>query len=74
MEQGKGSTHTRPGRYERIYYRQATRQRSVHHRKVEYGLVEHLNSDLAISIAHNADRIQEIHELDQSGSPQETEF
>ena len=84
MEQGKGSTQTRKGKYlnwnERVLIegflkagmsesniaKQLERDRRTINREVERGLVEHLNSDLTTLVAYNADRAQDVHDLNAS--------
>jgi IS30 family transposase len=84
MEQEKGSTQTRKGKYlnwnERILIegflkagmsesniaKELERDRRTINREVERGLVEHLNSDLTTLVAYNADRAQDVHELNAS--------
>ena len=84
MEQGKGSTQTRKGKYlnwnERILIegflkagmsesniaKELERDRRTINREVERGLVEHLNSDLTTLVAYNADRAQDVQDLNAS--------
>lgn len=46
--------------------RQLERNYSTIRREVEQGMVEHLNSDLTTSMVYNADRSQDIHDLNAS--------
>jgi IS30 family transposase len=84
MEQEKGSTQTRKGKYlnwnERILIegflkagmsesniaKELERDRRTINREVERGLVEHLNSDLTTLVMYNADRAQDVHDLNAS--------
>ncbi len=46
--------------------KELARDRRTINREVERGLVEHLNSDLTTHVAHNADRAQDVHDLNAS--------
>lgn len=51
--------------------RQLERDYSTIRREIAYGTVEHLNSDLTVSMVYNADRAQDVHDLNASakGAP-----
>ena len=79
MEQGKGSAPTRKGKYlnwierflkagqsESNIAKQLGRDRRTINREVKRGEVEPLNSDLTTRVAYNADRAQDVHDLNAS--------
>ncbi|MEI6892136.1 MAG: helix-turn-helix domain-containing protein [Pontiella sp.] len=56
----------REGMSESNIAKELARDRRTINREVERGLVKHLNSDLTTHVAYNADRAQDVHDLNAS--------